>query len=309
MRKSGLTSGTMDHLRRLTAEKTDGMSLDEILISSRETAARTAREYVQILRCRTCGAEVDEDGLPGEGHLEDCPVAERERLEPGTTWKEYDSVTKISSRAVRPIEPPPKVAWEYKEPDSDRDIFMTVLNEEAKDPMAEQSSKLLDDTLKDMRKGPGITPGLSPKRPKGMPKEPLKKDWTLRSAQRFLALLKRAYDIRNFYVEDSEGPQAPVSISASLNIPMAGSERGVNDLEEYVSDVITQALNLGGEHQLIVTAKNGSVASASGATPPPVSVNLEGFDPTKEAELRTLIEGLVVEAVSQFADSRGRTRA
>jgi len=259
MRKSGLTSGTMDHLRRLTAEKAGGMNLDEVVAS-----------------------------LPK-------PVPARQE-----------------SRQARVQETPPvpaRQAWEYKEPDSDRDIFMTVLNEEAKDPMAEQSSKLLDDTLKDMRKGPGITPGLSPKRPKGMPKSPLKKDWTLRSAQRFLALLKRAYDIRNFYVEDSEGPQAPVSISASLNIPMAGSERGVNDLEEYVSDVITQALNLGGEHQLIVTAKNGSVASVSGATPPPVSVNLEGFDPTKEAELRTLIEGLVVEAVAQFADSRGRTRA
>lgn len=259
MRKSGLTSGTRDHLRRLTAEKTAGLSLADV--------------------------------------VESLPKPEPVRPE-------------SRQAAVRKAPPvPARQAWEYKEPDSDRDIFMTVLNEESKDPMAEQSSKLLDDTLKDMRKGPGITPGLSPKRPKGMPKNPLKKDWTLRSAQRFLALLKRAYDIRNFYVEDSEGPQDPVSISASLNIPMAGSERGVKDLEDYVSDVISQALNLGGEHQLIVTAKNGSVASASGMTPPPVSVNLEGFDPTKEAELRTLIEGLVVEAVSQFADSRGRTRA
>lgn len=236
MRRSGLTSGTMKHLQRLTAEETAGRDLDEVLASA-------------------------------------PPVPRRE-------------------------------AWDYKEPDADTDIFQTVLQEEKKDPLEEGGNKLLKDTLRDMRKGPGITPGRTPKRPKGMPPDPLKKDWTVRSTRRFLALLKKAYDIRNFYTEGPDMPETPVSISASLNLPMAGSERDAEDLKRYVADVLSQALNLGGEHHLEVAVKNGQVASTSGVLPPPVSVSLEGFEPIREGELRTLIEGLAVEAVAQFADSK-----
>jgi hypothetical protein len=236
MRRSGLTSGTVKHLQRLTAETKAGRGLEEVLAS-----------------------------LPS--------VPRRE-------------------------------AWDYKEPDADRDIFQTVIQEEKKDPFEEGGNKLLKDTLRDMRKGPGVTPGRAPSRPKGMPPDPLKKDWTMRSSRRYLSFLKRAYDIRNFYTEGPDMPQTPVSISASLNLPMAGSERDAEELKEYVSDVISQALNLGGEHHLAVTVKNGPVASTSGAMPPPVSVSLEGFEPIREGELRTLIEGLAVEAVSQFADSK-----
>lgn len=294
-------------------------------------------------------------------------------------------------------DPGTRRAWEYKEPDADNDIFQTVLNEERSDPLEQGGGKLLKDTLRDMRKGPGIVPGKSPKRPKGLspdfmskdlkprmskissedlagnvlkevvkdllkdivgecledvledalegvlrdivvdvlndrttdlpenlvedvsrdpitihpkdvvedlPTDPTDSDWKLKESRRYLSFLKQAYDIRNFYVEGSGGPQVPVSISVSLNLPMSGSEKNVSDLKNYVSDVVSQALSLGGEHHLAILVQNEVAPSMGGETPPPVSVSLEGFDPDKESDLRTLIEGLVVEAVSQFADSK-----
>jgi hypothetical protein len=271
MRKSGLTSGTMDHLRSLVAEKQEVLGLKEILASVRK------------------------DPAPPKN------PPRRARREPL----------------------PPKQAWDYKEPDSERDIVMTVLQEEThdKDPLEESSGKLLKDTLKDMRKGPGITPK-APKKvkppveqpPQGNPAiqgAPWSTNWQLSAVRRYLAFLKKAYDIRNFYTEDSESEPAsgPVAIHVSLALPFPGTVQNMDELEDYVSRTIAQTLNLGGEHHLIVTAHNGVSAAATRQEGTPVTVDLEGIDPMKTSELETLVQGLAVEAISAFADSKDGSRA
>lgn len=286
MRKSGLTSGTMDRLRSLVAEKQEVLGLKDVLASVRRAPEPP----------------------------EDPP--RRANQEP----------------------PPSKQAWEYKEPESDRDIVMTVLQEETheKDPLEESSNKLLKDTLKDMRKGPAVTPKspkkTSPKAPKtlegqppqgaplpqGAPQgappvqgQPWNQNWQLNAARRYLAFLKEAYDIRNFYTEDSESEPAdgPVAIRVSLALPFPGTVQNTDELEEYVSRTLSQTLNLGGEHHLIVTAHNGVSAAATRQEITPVTVDLEGIDPMKTAELETLVQGLTVEAISAFADSKDGSRA
>ena len=276
MRKNGLTSGAMDRLRSLVAEKPEVFGLKEVLASARK-------------------APEPQENPPRRAHQEP---------------------------------PLPKQAWDYKEPESDRDIVMTVLQEEThdKDPLEESSSKLLKDTLKDMRKGPTVTPK-SPKKtsprapktlegqpPQGAPSvqgQPWNQNWQLNAARRYLAFLKEAYDIRNFYTEDSESEPSggPVSIRVSLALPFPGTVQNMNELEEYVSRTLSQTLNLGGEHHLIVTAHNGVSAAATRHEAVPVTVELEGIDPMEMSELETLIQGLTVEAISAFADSKDGSRA
>ena len=186
-----------------------------------------------------------------------------------------------------------RYAW--RDPESDQDIIMKVL-QEGTGGVEDEGSDLMKDTLHDMQKSKGVNTGTAPKKPKGLGKNLFKKDWTLKASRRFLSFLKRSYDIRNFYNASRDSAMDPLSISVSLGVPSTGSEKNLDDLQGYVSDVISQSLNLGGEHHLLVTASAGG---------PPVSVNLEGVSPDKEPELRTLIEGLAVEAVSTFADHKG----
>jgi len=203
------------------------------------------------------------------------------------------SVRRTSRKVSTEVQEEPKYAW--RDPDSDQDIILRTLHDR-EDSAEATGADFMEDTLRDMQKNKGVNPGTPPKKPKGLGKNIFKKDWSLKASRRFLSLLKKAYDIRNFYNASRDSARDPLSISVALGVPATGSEKNMDDLQGYVSDVISQSLNLGGEHHLLVTASSDG---------PPVSVNLEGVSPDKEPELRTLIEGLAVEAVSAFADHKG----
>lgn len=151
-----------------------------------------------------------------------------------------------------------------------------------------------------------------------LPGEPWNSDWEVTApileepednTSRNLEGRKLAYDIRNYYEEHVpalERPRGPVGIYVDIDLwdlPWIDYEADVpqEDIDHYLSMIerdLTEALNLGEEHHLVVQTDTLSGTNA-------VEVRVEGVYPDMADELKRLVQKLTYQSAIDVAKSYG----
>ena len=118
-----------------------------------------------------------------------------------------------------------------------------------------------------------------------------------------LTARKNSYDIRNYYLEGSEGPvDSPLSIQVLVMLETWNviEDSELNVLEDHIQDDLKRDLKLGPQHHILVTLDYGTPDAGGTVNGVAVKCTFDGVEPTSANELETLIEGLVYKSVMSY---------
>jgi hypothetical protein len=149
-----------------------------------------------------------------------------------------------------------------------------------------------------------------------LPGEPWGHDWVITdpivdeptdNTERNLRGRKQAYDIRNYYEEhvpDLERPRGPVDLWVDVDLWDLGArwnwdveeDQDMDHYQKMIEADLTEALNLGEDHHLVVR-----ITPTEGA----VEVTADGVYPDMKQELESLIQKLTYQSAIDVAKSYG----
>jgi len=118
-----------------------------------------------------------------------------------------------------------------------------------------------------------------------------------------LTARKNSYDIRNYYLEGSEGPvDSPLSIKVLVMIETWSviEDSELNALEDHIQENLKRELKMTPQHHIIVTLDYGTPDAGGTEDGVAVQCTFDGIEPTVSSELETVIEGLVYKSVMNY---------